>query len=223
MKVLSWDVGIINLSYCIIEVLENKEEFTILHWGIINLMETPEMKKNRILLFENIPKKLAELPFLLDVDKVVIENQPSLKNPQMKSIQMIVYSYFLTYGKVLNTNEQKIEDIGFCNASNKLKVYKGPEIILKKRITKKELELEIQKNKDITTFLVKQDNENNSIDENNKLNNDSIDTIDTIDNSNETGKNFEMKPENQMNPICLYCKKTFSNIIFSTYNVEIWL
>ena len=134
MKILSWDVGIINLSYCILE--KNEMGIKILQWGIINLMETPEMKKNRNLLFENIPKKLHELPYLLNVDKVVIENQPSLKNPQMKSIQMIVYSYFLMYGKVLNINENKIMDIDFCNASNKLKVYKGPEIILVKKIKK---------------------------------------------------------------------------------------
>ena len=75
MKILSWDVGIINLSYCILE--KNEMGIKILQWGIINLMETPEMKKNRNLLFENIPKKLHELPYLLNVDKVVIENQPS--------------------------------------------------------------------------------------------------------------------------------------------------
>jgi hypothetical protein len=134
MKILSWDVGIINLGYCILE--KNENIIKILEWGIINLMETSEMKKNRNLLFENIPKKLHELPFLLNVDKVVIENQPSLKNPQMKSIQMIVYSYFLMYGKILNNNEYKIKDIDFCNASNKLKVYKGPEILLIKKIKK---------------------------------------------------------------------------------------
>ena len=128
MKILSWDIGIINLSYCIIEYNENdKSQFKICEWGIINLMETPEMKKNRNLLFENIPRKLSEYPFLLDVDKVVLENQPSLKNPQMKSIQMIVYSYFICYGKILNNNEEKIKHIDFCNASNKLKVYKGTE------------------------------------------------------------------------------------------------
>jgi len=143
MKILSWDVGIINLSYCILE--KNEMGIKILHWGIINLMETPEMKKNRNLLFENIPKKLHELPYLLNVDKVVIENQPSLKNPQMKSIQMIVYSYFLMYGKVLNNNENKIMDIDFCNASNKLKVYKGPEIILVKKIRKeKKIDVKLQ-------------------------------------------------------------------------------
>ena len=128
MKILSWDVGIINLSYCIIEYDEDTKENKILFWGIINLIDDPIMKKNMNLVFENIPKKLHENNFLLDVDAVVIENQPSLKNPKMKSIQMIVYSYFLIFGKVLNEN--KIKQIDFCNASNKLKVYKGPEISL---------------------------------------------------------------------------------------------
>ena len=138
MKILSWDIGIINLSYCIIEY--NNEDQKILHWGILNLMETDEMKKNRNLLFENIPRKLHENSFLLDVDKVVIENQPSLKNPQMKSIQMIVYSYFIMYGKILNDQENKIQTVDFCNASNKLKVYKGPEIVLVKRIRTKKID-----------------------------------------------------------------------------------
>ena len=130
MKILSWDVGIINLSYCILEYNEDTKENKILFWGIINLIDDPIMKKNMNLVFENIPKKLDENKFLLDVDSVVIENQPSLKNPKMKSIQMIVYSYFLMYGKVLNHNENKIQNVDFCNASNKLKVYKGPEISL---------------------------------------------------------------------------------------------
>jgi hypothetical protein len=130
MKILSWDVGIINLSYCILEYNEDTKENKILFWGIINLIDDPIMKKNMNLVFENIPKKLDENKFLLDVDAVVIENQPSLKNPKMKSIQMIVYSYFLMYGKVLNHNENKIQNVDFCNASNKLKVYKGPEISL---------------------------------------------------------------------------------------------
>ena len=136
MKLLSWDVGIKNLSYCILEK-DDESNIDILQWGIINLQENDELKKNRNLLFENIPRKLNELDCLLDVDKVVIENQPSLKNPQMKSIQMIVYSYFIMYGKVLSIKENKISEIDFCNASNKLKVYDGPQIILQKKNRKK--------------------------------------------------------------------------------------
>ena len=41
------------------------------------------------------------------------------------------------YGKVLSTKENKISEIDFCNASNKLKVYDGPQIILQKKNRKK--------------------------------------------------------------------------------------
>ena len=154
MKILSWDVGIINLSYCILDYNKETNEKKILKWGIINLIDTPDMKKNMNLVFENIPRKLNENRFLLDVDYVVIENQPSLKNPKMKSIQMIVYSYFLMYGKILNTNENKIQQIDFCNASNKLKVYKGPVISLDDLKRKKKKTGEKQT---IEKFLVNED------------------------------------------------------------------
>jgi hypothetical protein len=167
MKILSWDIGIINLSYCIIEYNENdKSQFKICEWGIINLMETPEMKKNRNLLFENIPKKLSEYPFLLDVDKVVLENQPSLKNPQMKSIQMIVYSYFICYGKILNPNEKKIQFVDFCNASNKLKVYKGPEISIES--LKKRKKKPSDNDQDIPQIPISENNDDNIQIENKK-------------------------------------------------------
>ena len=134
MKILSWDVGIYNLSYCILEKKEN--EVKIIDWDIVNLVDNEELKKNRNLLFENIPRKLHEKPQLLDVDIVVIENQPSLKNPQMKSIQMILYSYFLILGKVVGNGEKStsyIDKIDFCSASNKLKIYDGPPIILEEK------------------------------------------------------------------------------------------
>jgi hypothetical protein len=138
MKILSWDVGIYNLSYCILESIENN--INILDWDIINLIDNEEMKKNRTLIFENIPRKLYEKSNLLDVDIVVIENQPSLKNPQMKSIQMILYSYFLILGKIIGNSEKNssyIEKIDFCSASNKLKIYDGPKIILPEKNTKR--------------------------------------------------------------------------------------
>jgi hypothetical protein len=146
MKVLSWDVGIYNLSYCILEQNnENKEDIKIIDWDIVNLVDNDEMKKNRPLLFENIPKKLYEKQQLLDVDLVVIENQPSLKNPQMKSIQMILYSYFLILGKVIGNGDKTTGYIGkidFCSASNKLKVYNGPVIILEEKVSKRKKKIE---------------------------------------------------------------------------------
>ena len=63
---------------------------------------------------------LDKLPHLLDCESVIVENQPSLKNPTMKSIQMMVYSYFLIRSNPL--------ELDMINARNKLKVYKGPTI-----------------------------------------------------------------------------------------------
>lgn len=139
LKICSWDVGIYNLSYCILEKDEDRPDapITILKWDIVNLVDNESQKKNRPLLFQNIPIKLNAIPELLAVDYVFIENQPSLKNPQMKSIQMILYSYFLMYGMtdgILIEDEEgnqvphKIKGIDFCSASNKLKVYNGPAI-----------------------------------------------------------------------------------------------
>jgi hypothetical protein len=142
MRILSWDVGIYNLCYCLLEKNNVDNKINIISWDIVNLVDNEKMKKNKTLLFENIPRKLQEIPELLNVDYVVIENQPSLKNPQMKSIQMILYSYFLILGKIVevgNTNNY-ISTIDFCSASNKLKVYDGPKIILEKKIKKNIIE-----------------------------------------------------------------------------------
>ena len=62
----------------------------------------------------------------LEVDHVLIENQPALKNPTMKTVQMILYSYFLVNGVTKSGNP--LNNIEMINARNKLKVYKGPPI-----------------------------------------------------------------------------------------------
>ena len=57
---------------------------------------------------------------LLEADYIMIENQPAIKNPKMKSIQMIIYSYFLIRAKIdANRYDRKLI---FLLASNKLKV-----------------------------------------------------------------------------------------------------
>ncbi len=44
MIVLSWDVGIINLAFCLIDYNKETKDFKILDWDIINLTDREKMK-----------------------------------------------------------------------------------------------------------------------------------------------------------------------------------
>ena len=57
---------------------------------------------------------------LLNVDHVVIENQPSLKNPKMKSVAETLYAWFLMRGQIDSVNP--IKNLTYMCPSNKLKV-----------------------------------------------------------------------------------------------------
>ena len=68
-------------------------------------------------------KKFDEIPELLQVDKVLIENQPSYINPTMKSISNFIFSYFIRKGIYeKNISHSTITDVAFCSPSNKIKV-----------------------------------------------------------------------------------------------------
>ena len=84
-------------------------------------------KNNIFHISQNLVKKLDEYKFIeRNITDVIVENQPSLKNPTMKSIQMIVYSYFLVNG--ICKDDSSIIGLEMINARNKLKVYKGEPI-----------------------------------------------------------------------------------------------
>lgn len=83
--------------------------------------------------------KLDENKLFMDCDNIIIENQPVLKNPKMKSLQIMLYSYFL----IKNNN---INDIQLVNASNKLKVFKG-KLDKDKEIMLKNIKDKYRKNK----------------------------------------------------------------------------
>ena len=75
-------------------------------------------------------QKLRNLD-LSNIKCVLIENQPALKNPVMKSIQMIIYTFFIMDGVLKESSA--IQDVKMINARNKLKVYKGEPIISHKK------------------------------------------------------------------------------------------
>ena len=68
-------------------------------------------------------KKLEERKDFLSADSIIIENQPSMKNPKMKAIASTLYDYFLIRGIFdKKHNNSKIKKVKFMSPSNKLKV-----------------------------------------------------------------------------------------------------
>ena len=61
MKILSWDVGICNLAYCLIELSDTTKEYKIIDWNIINLRKN-DINKNILICEEktNGKKKICK-------------------------------------------------------------------------------------------------------------------------------------------------------------------
>lgn len=107
MYVLSFDIGVKHLAYC------HADDQMIIKWGILDIFS------------DNIYSTSSKCMLLLqhhfsdlEIDVVLIENQPVQKNPKMKSIQMVVYSYFVFQQQISKRN---IRNILFQSASNKNK------------------------------------------------------------------------------------------------------
>lgn len=75
---------------------------------------------NMQILSNNMYTKLDAIKELLDVDIVLIENQPSLKNPTMKTISSLLFGYFTMRG-IMDENKD-ISEVKFISPSNKLKI-----------------------------------------------------------------------------------------------------
>ncbi len=174
MRILSFDIGIINMAYCLMETTEDKK-VKIIEWNILNISGIPDCsmckKKAKSYVFltnhknpnetsyfcsnhtknyvekhyskkdinniedsdkmdlaklgENLYLQLEQNPLLYNnIDCILFENQPVLKNPKMKSIQMILYSFFL-YKKTICLFEINI--LKFYTAKRKLEI-KGIEL-----------------------------------------------------------------------------------------------
>ena len=116
MKYISFDVGIKNLSYCIIDI--NNDIFDIIDWNVISLCDNKE-KVNQINLInvgKTLKDKLNKLLKNIQIDFVLIENQIGPLAIKMKSLQGMIAQYFIM---------KNIENIEFISSINKLKPYLG--------------------------------------------------------------------------------------------------
>lgn len=68
-------------------------------------------------------RQLDALPHLLQVQHVVVENQPAIKNPTMKSIAETLFAFFLCRGIIDKPRTgSRIEKVHYVSASNKMKL-----------------------------------------------------------------------------------------------------
>lgn len=110
--VISFDVGIKNLAYCIL----NKETKTVIDWNVIQICENT---KDLGEISNGMIDALDEIMGFVEYEKlyVLIENQPAMKNPTMKSVQIMLYTYYVMMRKKMMVDIR----IDFVSASRKLK------------------------------------------------------------------------------------------------------
>jgi hypothetical protein len=99
---------------------------------------------------EEMYKKLNEIKELLSVEEVLIENQPGLVAPTMKTISSMLFSYFIMNG-TLNKSNSTICKVKFASATNKLKIseekYKKVYALLTEKQKEQTTQLNNDKNK----------------------------------------------------------------------------
>jgi len=169
MRILSFDIGIRNLAFClydttnaphmvqwdVVDILSfgetqqsmvtlevakkwKKEQFVT--WFQENQLPLPKTKKDmleemkKVITVENKGTKKEKIGIdmytrkllqwlesrmdLLQCDVVALENQPCMKNPIMKSIQTVIYTYYYYFGVL----HGQVQSVKLISATNKLKI-----------------------------------------------------------------------------------------------------
>lgn len=83
-------------------------------------LRAAQLGKDIDLLTDRLFAQLDKMPHLLEVNNVGLENQPCLKQPLMKSIQIALYSYLKIRGGI-DKGENGIKNFKMINATQKCK------------------------------------------------------------------------------------------------------
>ena len=90
----------------------------LIHNLIVKKYPTSELQLTLIKKLDTLAEHFAKL----QVEEIIIENQPSHKNPKMKSISNTLFDYFLIRGYIDKFRGLNINLVRFMCPSNKLKV-----------------------------------------------------------------------------------------------------
>lgn len=130
-RILSIDVGIKNLSYCFFNV--DTEVVHVVDWKNIAVTDKNCKKINVEEITECILETLmSQFDSEFNANVVLIENQPMLKNGVMKTVAVVIYTYF----NMLKIQFGNIQQVKFISATNKLKqVLQTPTTLSDNHIT----------------------------------------------------------------------------------------
>jgi len=124
----------------------------------INIKKIPKKNCNKTSIYDlgqEMYTQFDKMPQLLQVDEVLIENQPSFKNPKMKTMAALIFGYFIMKG-IMN-DKVSIKNVKFISPSNKLKVYPDKTLEVLGNKNKKSNNTQDSKNNNNT-----QDSKNNN-------------------------------------------------------------
>jgi len=140
MRVLSFDVGIFNLAFALVEGGEGPEDAAggrLLAWDVIALKERGEGA--RVGFGDLVQRLVRVLRDRFDgerVDVVLIENQPCMKNPTMKSIQVAIHAFFAVRDMRAEESEFGRTEVALVSAASKLQVRERDAVDLSAIVTK---------------------------------------------------------------------------------------
>lgn len=127
MRILSFDVGVVNLAYCIFDSSDSK----IKNWEVITLQNHNDYNNLYINLITELDTRKSSM--INDIDVVLIEKQPSF-NPKMRIVAGCLQTYFIIRGIIDNVPPSKpIKAVKFFSPKHKLKCYNGPDIVLESK------------------------------------------------------------------------------------------
>ena len=131
VNVLSWDCGLSNIAYCLVEhVDDHEQEFKVRMWENFSLNELEVTEA-----IESLVRELEARPWVTHVDHVCIESQ-MYNNLTMKIISHSLQTYFVTKSKArvnttpgagATTYTSSGPRVHFIAPQNKFKVCSVPE------------------------------------------------------------------------------------------------
>lgn len=129
-RVISIDVGLRHLAYVQLVVRDRDVRTAVIEsWRVVDLLDGRRVKS--VTFDETVRKVLGFLDDTFeDGDIVLIENQPCTLNPRLKSVQMVIYTYFMT----MNMHTSGYPDVRLISAVGKLQgLRNAPEDLIPRK------------------------------------------------------------------------------------------